>query len=119
MSATASALYLARQDTYARFLSAADSESSVCWRKADGQYSSNDAARAAQDAAYAVTRDAYNRMLVEPSGPHKEAQAVVEQIRLLGRAGADDQDWLSFKKARESFVDAARECLRETLADGA
>ncbi|MEU9498273.1 hypothetical protein [Streptomyces sp. NPDC048196] len=115
MSAIASALYLARQDTYARFLSAADSESAVCWRKADDQYPTPDAARAAQDAAYAVTADAYNRMLVEPVGPHKEAKAVVEQIRQLGRASKDEQDWVAFKKAREVFVDACRACLVETL----
>ncbi|MER6052303.1 hypothetical protein [Streptomyces sp. NPDC001793] len=116
MSATTSDLYLSRRDTYAAFLSAADAESSVCWRKADGQYPSPDTAREAQDAAYTVTRDAFNRILVEPFGPHKEAQAVVEQIRLLGRAGEDEQDWVSFKKAREFFVEAARVCLTETLA---
>ncbi|WP_128505892.1 hypothetical protein [Streptomyces inhibens] len=108
-------LYLSRRDAYADFLSATDEESSVCWRKADGQYADPGAATAAQDAAYAVTRDAYNRILVEPVGPHKEALALVEQIRLLGRASKDDQDWVSLKKAREVFVDAARVCLKETL----
>ncbi|MFB7633679.1 hypothetical protein ACFC0M_22440 [Streptomyces sp. NPDC056149] len=116
MSATASDLYSSRRDTYAAFLSAADAESSVCWRKADGQYPSPDAAREAHDAAYAVTRDVFNRILIEPVGPHKEAQAVIERIRLLGRAGKDEQDWVAFKRAREVFVEAARACLTETLA---
>ncbi|MGD3106752.1 hypothetical protein [Streptomyces sp. YGL11-2] len=116
MSATTLDLYLARRDAYAAFLSAADAESSVCWRKADGQYPSPDSTREAQDAAYAITRDAFNRILVEPVGPHKEAQAVVEQIRILGRADQDAQDWVAFKKAREVFVEAARACLTETLA---
>ncbi|MFI9046911.1 hypothetical protein [Streptomyces sp. NPDC053427] len=115
MSTTASDLYLSRRDAYADFLSATDEESSVCWRKADGQYPNPEAATAAQDAAYAVTRDAYNRILVEPVGPHKEAQALVEQIRLLGRASKEEQDWLNLKKAREVFVDSARACLKETL----
>jgi hypothetical protein len=108
-------LYLSRRDAYAAFLSAADDEASVCWRKADGQYSTPDATREAQDAAYIVTRDAFNRLLVEPAGPHKEAQAVVDAIRLLGRSSAEEQDWHSFKRAREVFVDAARGCLSETL----
>ncbi|WP_326617481.1 hypothetical protein OG863_08915 [Streptomyces decoyicus] len=112
---TSTALYLARQATYAAFLSAADSESSVCWRKADGQYPTPDAARAAQDVAYTVTRDAYNRLLVEPMGPHAEARIVIDAIRLLGRSSAEDQDWHAFKQAREDFVDAARVCLSETL----
>ncbi|WEB44247.1 hypothetical protein MOV08_36445 [Streptomyces yunnanensis] len=116
MSATSFDLYLSRRDAYAAFLSAADDESAVCWRKADGQYPSADAARKAQDEAYAATRDAFNRIVVEPVGPYKEAHAVVEQIRLLGRAGgAEEQDWVAFKKAREVFVDAARVCLTETV----
>ncbi|QIK08384.1 hypothetical protein G7Z12_22510 [Streptomyces sp. ID38640] len=115
MSTTASDLYLARRNAYAEFLSAADSEASVCWRKADGQYGGPEETTAAQDAAYTVTRDRYNRILVEPVGPHKEAQALIEQIRLLGRATKEEQDWISFKKAREVFVDAARVCLKDTL----
>ncbi|MEU7642332.1 MULTISPECIES: hypothetical protein [unclassified Streptomyces] len=115
MSASATDLYLSRRDAYAAFLSAADEESSVCWWKADGQYPSADATRQAQDAAYAATRDAFNRIVVEPVGPHKEAHAVIEQIRQLGRAGTEEQDWVAFKKAREVFVDAARACLTETL----
>ncbi|MCR8578469.1 hypothetical protein [Streptomyces sp. Isolate_219] len=62
-----------------------------------------------------MTRDRYNRILVEPVGPDKEAQALIEQIRLLGRATKEEQDWISFKKAREVFVDAARVCLKDTL----
>ncbi|MGW7248798.1 hypothetical protein [Streptomyces decoyicus] len=110
-------LYLARRDAYAAFLSAADAETSVCWRKADGQYSSPEAATAAQDEAYNVTRDAFNRIAVEPDGPHKEGLALVEQIRALGRASTEEQDWVAFKKAREVFVDASRACLRDTLKD--
>ncbi|MEV5122311.1 hypothetical protein AB0K49_05845 [Streptomyces decoyicus] len=115
MSTAASDLYLARRDAYAEFLSAADAESSVCWRKADGQYAGPEETTAAQDAAYVVTRDSYNRILVEPVGPHKEAQALIEQIRLLGRATKEEQDWIGFKKAREVFVDAARMCLKDSL----
>ncbi|MCE4945639.1 hypothetical protein ACJ6WD_30455 [Streptomyces sp. VTCC 41912] len=115
MSATSTDLYLSRRDAYAAFLTAADDESAVCWRKADGQYPSTDTTRQAQDTAYAATRDAFNRIVVEPVGPHKEAHAVIEQIRLLGRADTEEQDWVAFKKAREVFVDAARACLTETL----
>lgn len=73
---------------------------------------------------YLSRRDAYAafltaaddaRIVVEPVGPHKEAHAVIEQIRLLGRADTEEQDWVAFKKAREVFVDAARACLTETL----
>ncbi|MEJ8648563.1 hypothetical protein WKI65_10820 [Streptomyces sp. MS1.AVA.3] len=53
--------------------------------------------------------------MVEPVGPHKEAQALIEQIRLLGRATTQEQDWVGFKKAREVFVDAARTCLKDSL----
>ncbi|PJN34465.1 hypothetical protein CG747_39660 [Streptomyces sp. CB02959] len=98
MSASATDLYLSRRDAYAAFLSAADDESSVCWWKADGQYPSVDATRQAQDAAYAATRDAFNRIVVEPVGPHKEAHAVIEQIRQLGRAGTEEQDWVRSRR---------------------
>ncbi|MEU9112159.1 hypothetical protein AB0D04_10260 [Streptomyces sp. NPDC048483] len=109
------ALYLARRDAYAEFLSAADQESSVCYWEAQGRYETPEAATSARDDAYAATRDACNRITVEPTGPQKEALALVEQLRHLGRTGANDQDWVSFKKAREVFVDACRMHLKETL----
>ncbi|MFF2922896.1 hypothetical protein ACFVTP_10910 [Streptomyces celluloflavus] len=111
------ALYLARRDAFAAFLSAADQESSVCYWESEGRYGTPEEATAARDEAYAVTRDACNLITVEPTGPHKEAQALVEQLRHLGRAGTEEQDWVSFKKAREVFIEAARGYLKETQGD--
>ncbi|MGW1791825.1 hypothetical protein ACWCO0_28745 [Streptomyces tubercidicus] len=108
-------LYLARRDAYAAFLSAADQESSVCYWEAEARYESPEAAVAARDEAYAATRDSCNRIMVEPTGPQKEAEALVEQLRRLGRANAREQDWVSFKKAREAFVHACRTHLKEVL----
>lgn len=108
-------LYLARRDAYAAFLSAADQESSVCYWEAEARYETSEAAISARDEAYAVTRDTCNRIMVEPTGPQKEAEALVEQLRRLGRADAQEQDWVSFKKAREVFVNACRMHLQEVL----
>ncbi|MFG2098545.1 hypothetical protein [Streptomyces sp. NPDC048612] len=109
-------LYLARRDAYTAFLSAADQESSVCYWEAEERYETPEAAVTARDEAYAVTRDAFNRITVEPTGPHKEAEALVEQLRCLGRADTQEQDWVSFKKAREVFVNACRMHLKEVLS---
>ncbi|MEU5425170.1 hypothetical protein AB0H73_06130 [Streptomyces olivoreticuli] len=113
------ALYLARRDAYAGLLSAIDEEKDVAWRKVVGRYPNGDSLLAALDAAHKVTREAFNVVDVEEIGPHKEARALIEQLGALRKAETEsDQKWVEYKKAREVYVDAARQYLKETLSEG-
>ena len=105
------ALYLARRDAYAAFLTAADAESNVAWFRQDGRYEDEAAAVAAVDGAYAATRAAFNVIDVEGIGPVKEARTLVERLAALHKDGGARPDWKDVKTAREEFVTAARGAL--------
>lgn len=117
------ALYLARRNSYADFLTAADAESSVIWYRSDGRYKNTDgtpdtaAAVAAVDEAYTATRVAYNVIDVEGIGPVKEGRAVVEALAAMHKT-PEDPSWYDFKKAREAFTAAATAHLKSLLPEG-
>jgi hypothetical protein len=110
------ALYLARRDAYAAFLSAADAESNVAWFRQDGRYEDRAAEIAAVDRAYGATRAAFNVIDVEGVGPLAEAREVLVQLAALHKDDGTQGDWKGFKAAREAFVDAARTALADLRA---
>lgn len=110
-------LYLARRDAYAAFLTAADTESNVAWFREDGRYADEGAAVAAVDRAYAATRAAFNVIEVEGVGPVAQARVLLKRLAALHKANSGRPDWKDVKQAREAFVGAAQEALRE-LRDG-
>jgi putative transposase len=60
------ALYLARRDAYAAFLTAADAECNVAWHRKDGRYTDEGEAVAEVDRAYAATRAAARGTMQTP-----------------------------------------------------
>ncbi|SHN16496.1 hypothetical protein [Actinacidiphila paucisporea] len=112
------ALYLARRDAYAAFLTAADAESHVAWFREDGRYPDEAAAVAAVDRAYAVTRAAFNVIEVEGVGPAAQGRTLLERLAALHKDGGARPDWKDVKQAREAFVGAAQDALRELRGSG-
>lgn len=110
------ALYLARRDAYAGFLTAADAESNVAWFREDGRYADEAAAVAAVDRAYAATRAAFTVIEVEGVGPVAQARALLEQLAALHKDGGARPDWKDVKVAREAFVEASQAALGELRA---
>ncbi|MEW1719472.1 hypothetical protein [Streptomyces sp. NPDC093109] len=114
-------LYLARRDAFAAFLSAVDAESQVAWHRSDGRFAAPDgapdevAAVAAVDAAYLVTRAAFNMIELEGVGPVAEARVLVERVSALHKGGGAEPGWYGVKKAREGFLSAATRYLRGML----
>lgn len=108
------ALYLARRDAYASFLSAADAESNVTHRRVDGRFADQTEAVAAADRAYEVTRAAFNLIEIEGAGPISEARSVLQGLAAMHRE-ADNPDLSKFKAAREEFVRRASEDLKGML----
>ncbi|PSJ29542.1 hypothetical protein B7P34_06645 [Streptosporangium nondiastaticum] len=116
MTSSPHTLYVARRDSYAAFLTAIDAEADVAWNKATGHYPDADTLRAVLDEAFAKTREMFNVIDVEDTGPRKEAMALVTEVAKLRKAKDEEgQAWVEYKKAREDYVDAARQYLRETL----
>jgi hypothetical protein len=111
------ALYIARRDAYAAFLTAADAESNVAWYRKEGRYGDGAEAVAEVDRAYAATRAAFNVIDVAGVGPVKEARAVLESLATMHRDGGTNPDWKDFKTARENFVAAAGSHLRGMLGE--
>jgi len=111
------ALYLARLDLYARFLTAVDAESHVVWHRQDGRYADEREAIDAVDRAYAATRAAFNAIDLEGVGPHKEARLVLEQLKAMHKDSGRHPDWKDFKAAREAFVATTGAYLKALRGD--
>jgi hypothetical protein len=108
------ALYLARRDAYASFLSAADAESQVAHRRVDGRFADQTEALAAADRAYEVTGAAFNVIEIEGAGPISEARSLLAGLAALHRED-EKPDLTQFKAAREEFVRRASEGLKDLL----
>ncbi|MBW1600990.1 hypothetical protein JJV70_02490 [Streptomyces sp. JJ66] len=108
------ALYLARRDAYAAYLSAAEAECGVAHHRIDGRFANDTEAVAAVDQAYAATRAAFNVLAVEgeDTGPVKQARTLNEVLRTLHSGGGHHPDWAAFRDARDAFLAAAADHLK-------